>query len=661
MTRRAPALRVWVAAIALAVLGAVPVAVPGAAAPKPIPATLSDIATDAGDLTGVLTLRSGGGAVEVDDASLHATVGDEDVPLEIDPVTQAPRRAMLVVDTSGSMGEAGMAVARDAAASFLEAAPKDVRIGLVSFANTSGVDVPLTTDRARLLRSVNALESDGETSLYAAIRDAVTALGASGDRSILLLSDGGDTIAKDKARAQKSAVSVLKRAGIRAEIVAFKTDETDTSVLDRFAAAGGGSVAQAGDDKAVKAAFTAAATALESQVRWRLTAPETLSGPQKVVLTGTAGGRAFRAASMVDLGDLRASTTDDPSAPAPTVVTSATPESFAAPATSWMKPAAVAALFLGILGLVMALVAPAFQTRRAARVAGVETYLPATESLTRDRPKASGAGALTTSLVAYGDKRMEGRSSASKTMALIERADLALRPGEWWVLRVVSLIVGAALFMLLLGGGWGRLVGLALGLVVGGVVPALVLRFLAKRRAKKFDTQLPDALSLVASSLGSGFSLPQALDAVAKDSADPLAKEFSRALAEARIGSDMAEALERVGTRMDSQNMRWTSMAITIQREVGGNLAETLRTTAATIRDRASLKRHVQALSAEGKLSAYILIALPIFIFVYMLFVNKPYIALLWTTLPGIAMCIAGAVFLAFGIWWMSKVVTVEV
>jgi len=183
----------------------------------------------------------------------------------------------------------------------------------------------------------------------------------------------------------------------------------------------------------------------------------------------------------------------------------------------------------------------------------------------------------------------------------------------------------------------------------------------ASRRAKKFEAQLPDILTLVASSLSTGFSLLQALDGVARDADDPAAKEFSRALAETRIGADLNDSLEHLADRMDSKNMRWTGMAIDIQRQVGGNLAETLRNTAATLRDRQALSRHVKALAAEGKLSAYILIAMPIGLFFYMLVANKPYVELLWTTMIGLVMTVAGLISMGFGIFWMSKVIKVEV
>lgn len=172
---------------------------------------------------------------------------------------------------------------------------------------------------------------------------------------------------------------------------------------------------------------------------------------------------------------------------------------------------------------------------------------------------------------------------------------------------------------------------------------------------------LPDVLMLVATTLASGFSLPQALDAVAQDAAEPAGKEFSRALAETRIGSDVSDALDHMAVRMDSESMRWTTMAIRIQRDVGGNLAETLRTTAQTLRERESLKRQVNALSAEGRLTAYVLIALPIAIFLYMAWVNPTYISLLWTTLPGIVMSVASCIGMVVGAVWMRRVIRIEV
>ena len=323
---------------------------------------------------------------------------------------------------------------------------------------------------------------------------------------------------------------------------------------------------------------------------------------------------------------------------------------------------ALLAVFLGLGGAVGLVVMPTYVSRGQRQVEAIQGHDSGMGFGSSPVDARSTVSSISASLVNLGDKVMDKRSSKPKTERLLERADLPLRIGEWAVLRLVAIIVGIAGGMVLLRGAViMTFAGACLGGLIGVVGPALFLKFAASRRTKKFEVQLPDVLTLIASSLSTGFSLLQALDAVARDAAEPSAKEFSRALAETRIGTDLNESLEHLAERMDSVNLRWTGMAIDIQRQVGGNLAETLRNTAMTLRDRESLRRHVNALSAEGKLSAYILIALPIGIFLYMTQVNRPYVELLWTTTIGLGMLGAGLVSMAIGVFWMRKVVIVEV
>ncbi len=305
-------------------------------------------------------------------------------------------------------------------------------------------------------------------------------------------------------------------------------------------------------------------------------------------------------------------------------------------------------------------VAPNRLSEQAQRVRAIDEYVSGAHVATKRATVTPSS--VTASLVGLGEKVMKDRVSTSHVMTLMQRADLPLRSGEWGVVRMVSLIVGPIVGLLLLHGDLvPTLMGLAGGVALGALGPSAVLRFLAKRRHNRFERQMPDILMLVASSLSTGFSLMQALDACATDAPEPASKEFSRVMAETRIGIDVEDALERMAERMDSDNMRWTSMAIRIQRSVGGNLAETLRQTAATLRERESLQRQVKALSAEGKLSAYVLLALPIGLFLYEAQVNRTYIELLWTTTMGWGMLVAAAISLAIGMAWMKQVVKVQV
>lgn len=632
------------------------------AAPEPGGVSLSDVQVTATGVTAILTARTANGAT-IDPASVKATLGGVDAAVSVKPIALVRRVTTLLIDTSGSMGASGMATVVRAADAFLASAPADVYVGVVTFSSAPKVVTAPTLNRAVVRAAIAGLKSKGETTLYDGIAAALTQLGTSGDRSFVLLSDGGDTRSRHTLA---QTVTALSAFGVRAQIVGFKTTETQGSVLAKLASAGHGSVVAAGNDAAVSAAFEMAAQDLGSQVRVVITSPPSVGGLQSLEVSATAGGRSLQSAASVNLA-----VQSPPSSPAP-------PEPSAAPLTApvdapalataagplgmaWMMWFALIAIFLGLVGAVVALVSPAYVTRRERRIESIERYVSDTTA-SADEQGTPTLSSISASLVNLGGKVMDKRASTPRTQLLLERADLPLRLGEWAVLRVVAVVVALAAGMLLMqGGSTSMLVGAVLGTMVGLVGPALFLKFAAKRRANKFEGQLPDVLTLVASSLSTGFSLLQALDAVARDAADPSAKEFSRALAETRIGADIDDSLDHLADRMDSTNMRWTKMAISIQRQVGGNLAETLRNTAATLRDREALLRQIKALSAEGKLSAYILFALPIGIFLYMLMVNKAYVELLWTTTIGLGMVAGGLIMLAIGVFWMRKVVVVKV
>jgi tight adherence protein B len=641
--------------------GLVALLMPGAAsAVDSTPASVSSPRFADGQLTGVLTVRAGQKAATIDAGSLRAKIGNVQYPVSVRPVAQTSRGAMLVVDTSGSMGASGMTTVRSAASAFLADAPADVYVGLVSFAGTAGIDVAPTKDRGRVQRAVNGLKSRGETTLYDAVALAAQGLGAFQERSIILLSDGGDTASK-KTKAQ--ATAALSKYGIRAEVIGFKTAESDNSVLTGFAKVGGGSVAAAGNTAAVRAAFEAAARALDSQVNFTIRPAASVRSLQTVEITGLASGLPFTARTSVDFGAPPVVETTPVAPPVEVSDVAGAVARIAAPRGLGVKlMVGLVATFVGIAILAGALLAPMFRSGRKRRVDTIERYLTPNAKVSTESVKGLTPSSISTSLIELGDRVMDGRDSTTKTMRLIERADLPLRAGEWWVLRIVAVFVGMAAVLVLLGGGpILTAASVVLGALVGWFLPAFILKFLAKRRSKKFESQLPDVLTLVASSLSTGFSLLQALDAVAKDSAEPAAKEFSRALAETRIGADVGEALERMAERTESDNMRWATMAIRIQREVGGNLGETLRTTAKTIREREELKRHVRSLSAEGRLSSYILIAMPIGIFMYTYYSNHDYIELLWTRPLGWGLMAAGTISMIIGIFWMRKVVDVAV
>jgi Flp pilus assembly protein TadB len=242
--------------------------------------------------------------------------------------------------------------------------------------------------------------------------------------------------------------------------------------------------------------------------------------------------------------------------------------------------------------------------------------------------------------------------------ARLDLAGIGLKPAEW-VLFGGCAAAALALGLTVMFGS--PLVGIAVGGIVGWLGMRKALSFKIGRRRRAFADQLPDVLQFVAGSVRSGFSLAQGLDAASREDTQPAAGEFSRALAESRIGIELEDSLETVADRMESSDLRWTIIAVRIQREVGGNLAEVLGNTVETMRERAQLRRHVRALSAEGRLSAYILVSLPLGVGGWLFLSRRSYVRPLYTSTVGLAMLGFAVFMIVAGALWMRKLVKVVV
>jgi tight adherence protein B len=269
------------------------------------------------------------------------------------------------------------------------------------------------------------------------------------------------------------------------------------------------------------------------------------------------------------------------------------------------------------------------------------------------------ASAVTRTALAASAALVRSRGLDSSIALDLEQAGMRLRPHEWVLLRATTAITAAAVLFVALGPP--RWYGAPLGLLVGWVGTGLYRALRADRRASTFAEQLPDGLQLVIGSLRSGFSLPQALDAMVRESPEPLGAEFGRALAEHRLGADLSDALESAAKRAKSDDLGWAVLAVRIQREVGGSLAEVLQTTVDTIRDRGRLRRHVRSLSAEGRLSGWVLVALPVLLGTFMFTFRRDYLRPLYTEPIGWAMLLIGFSLLGVGVFWMWRTVRVEV
>jgi len=327
---------------------------------------------------------------------------------------------------------------------------------------------------------------------------------------------------------------------------------------------------------------------------------------------------------------------------------------------SWLSslPIGLAAIFAALFVLGLALLGSIVHTGKERDLEErIERYGPRRTVPVAANDDAAGERSLARLLLDFTKRLM----SPTAQRRLGERLDLAAvtrKPAEWALLGGCLAIVLAAALSLVTSY---VLFGVLAGALIAWLTMRALLAFLIRRRRAAFADQLPDLLQLMASALQSGFSLLQALDQVVREDAQPAASEFSRALAEAQLGGDLEDCLETIATRMESADLQWTVMAIRIQRGIGGNLAEVLTTIAGTIRERGFLRRQVHALSAEGRLSAYVLCVLPVLIGAWLFITNRTYMRPLYTTHLGLFLLFGAIALLGIGIFWMRQTIKLEV
>jgi len=513
-----------------------------------------------------------------------------------------PRVAMIVLDMSRALTGVQTEDGRRAALRYARALPSGVRVGLVTFSSQWRVALPPTGDLGELAAALNASRRTGKSAagLYGALTAAESAVAAAGGArgSRLLVLSEGETV---------PPAAFIPAVPVDA-VTWYHDGDDNTAALRALAAASGGHVAAPGDVAPLAAAFPAAGPA------------QAPAGPHRA-------------------GDAAAGT-----------------QGASAPSGSWSWE-----LILGLAGvfaaLLLAVLLATGSLRRHDRGQRLEHQLDRHYSVGRGVKATDDEGKATVTIVGWVGALL-GTDFEQRLARRLDLAGIARKPAEWVLLGTAASLVLAVLLTLLTGS---PLLGVLLGAVAGWLgMHVIVSQRIARRRAT-FAEQLPDVLQLVAGSLQSGFSLPQALNAVLRENSQPAGGEFSRALAETRIGAELEGALDRVADRMDSTDLRWTVMAIRIQRTVGGNLVEVLRNTVGTMRERAQLRRHVKALSAEGRLSAYILVALPLVIGAWLFIGRRGYVRPLYTTSFGLVMLVGAALLVVLGSLWMRKLIKVEV
>jgi tight adherence protein B len=237
---------------------------------------------------------------------------------------------------------------------------------------------------------------------------------------------------------------------------------------------------------------------------------------------------------------------------------------------------------------------------------------------------------------------------------LLERADLPLRTVEFTWLLIGCSFVFAVLAALT---GRSTLVILAMFLV-GAFLPYFFVWFKAKRRMQAFEDQLPDLLITMAASLKAGHSFKQGIQSVVDEGQEPAAKELRRVLTDTQLGRPMEEALQETADRIGSKNFSFVITAVNIQRQVGGSLAGLFDMVADTVRDRQQFARKIRSLTAMGRASAYVLLALPFFIAIAITLLNPTYMDPLYHSHAGHVLIALGMTMMVFGSLVLQRIVS---
>lgn len=297
----------------------------------------------------------------------------------------------------------------------------------------------------------------------------------------------------------------------------------------------------------------------------------------------------------------------------------------------------------------------------AVLLAGVAVVIPRTPAvpLDRRRPYRTESNSQLTrfagSAVQQIERFLAKRNVRYFNRETLENAGLRLSQADFLLLVIIGAFVSALMGLIVAGPLLAMLLTIA-----APFVAHLVLGFLAGKRRAKFDNQLGDTLQLLSGSLRAGHSILRAIDAAANESQVPTSEEMRRVVSEASLGRDLLSSLNDTADRMKNEDFVWISQAIQINREVGGNLAEVLDQVGETIRERSEIKGHIKSLAAEGKFSAYILMALPVGIVGMLMVVSPHYMDKMVTNPLGWIMIVAALIMMTIGGLWMRKIINLK-
>ena len=543
---------------------------------------------------------------------------------------------VLALDRSQSMLGRPFANALSAARTFIGSAGPHDHVGIVAFGHSAFGLGRFSAPPADAQTSLGGLSVDSKsgTALYDAIVLAASHLASddSPGRAIVVVTDGADV---SSSNTLQQAVAAARAAHASVYTIGIGGPSFTPDALRTLARETGGSYRQVARTRDLNTVYTALASELDRT--WQLS-----------YVTAARPGMTLRLTAMVPgAGSARAVAQVAGGEAAPIGPSSLIPS---------VGYSGVGTLLIGLTVGMLVLLACGFwfASQRGGKLRSrIEPHLGLVDrdpKVRRQRGRASARAH-----VANGVESILGNlRQFQRVQLMIERADLPLRAGE---LLALCAGLGFVCGLVSAASASPTLVTLAV-MVVFGWVPYAYVSFKAKSRIKKFENQLPDLLITIAASLKAGHSFRQGIQSVVDEGAEPAAKEFRRVLTETQLGKTMDDALADLSLRIGSKNLAFVINAVTIQRQIGGTLAGLFDMVADTVRQRQQFGRKVKGLTAMGRMSAYVLVGLPIFMGILVTLINGQYMAPLYQSGMGQKLLVSGVVMMIIGSLILKKIVS---
>jgi tight adherence protein B len=541
----------------------------------------------------------------------------------------------VAIDTSTSMKGQPLHNAIASATRFVFKQSPDALLAVYGFGAETQIAAPFPASRTGAIAALDQLGVGAKhgTAIYQAVVEASQALaGQSAAKRVLVLMTDGTSVHDHNTLAQ--ALAAAKAAHVT--VYAVSTSGATSGPLQQIASATGGRLVPVSDPTALDQAFDSIANSLGSTYTYSY---QSLAQPGQAIKLSVSVPGAAPATTQFK-------------APGTYVAPSSGSSGLKLPdgAAGRAAIAAIAALLVMLGALVILSSRPGV---------AVSKRIAAHTEQKRQVPTATGKEVPKISMLHQlyvATEKVAGSLNYWKRLSFrLEQANLPLRTAEVVYIQMGAAILATLIVRLLFGlSGFLALIPL----VIGGSLPVLYVRFKAKRRQAAFESQLPETLITLAASLKAGHAFNSALSSVVKDGAEPTSGELARVASEIQLGMTSEAALEAMAERLDSTNFGFVVMAVNIQRTVGGSLAEILDMVADTVRQRQQFHRKVKALTAQGRMSAYVLLAMPFVMGLAIFAFNPAYMGPLFSTTMGKLMIGVALVSMTIGGLIIRKIVS---